>query len=398
MTDKLPATTNKKQAEALAALGVSDAAALPTSELYDQTLEGRGPIFPYNRLSVNDSRFSLLRPEDDGEAALKSKKLGSMTVIPIYTSEHMNRRFYKGVYEKGKESAPVCYSTDDVVPHASSPEPQARTCKACPMNVAGSGQSGSGRACKFVRPMVVVPLLKGKPMKDLACVWAMNAVTAFGDKSEESEMGNEPMYGGIEYIDMIADAKIPLSSVVCELLFDTDATGPGSAFKILIHPKSSITAEQAKTLDVGDRLEVERMIHPDIRVNVGEVSIEDSDSGEAGALSTESDDSEAEEGHEEEEEGGEELSLDDGAAEEAEEPEPAPAKPVAKKKVAKKKVAKKKAAAKAKPAPEPEVEVEEELELDDGVAAELEEDDDGLELGSLDGDDDEVPDDDFSLE
>lgn len=380
MTENLPAKPSAKQEKALAGLGI-DVANLPTSTSYDQILEGRGPVFPFNRLSVNDSRFSLLRPEDGGEAALKSKKLGGLTVIPIYAAEEVNRRYYKGAYEKGKEAGPVCYSDDDVTPHASAPEPQARTCKGCPMNVQGSGEGGAGRACKFVRPMVVVPLLKGTPVKDLASVWVMNAVTLFGTKSEEedAEMGDASMYGGNEYIDMIADAGVPLSSIVCELLFDTDASGPGSAYKILVHPKGGITADQVKALDEGDRLEVERMVHPDIRVNTGEISIEDSDSGEAGALPADD----------------EEPDLDE---EEIVEEEPEQPRPASKKKAAakKKSSAKKKAAAKAKPVVEPSGgNADEELELDDDITSELDDSDD--DLGSLD-DDDEVPDDDFDLE
>lgn len=66
------------------------------------------------------------------------------------------RAYYKGQWKDGEASAPACYSQDGKTPSPNAEEPQCTNCAACPMNVAGSGPNGEGRACGFFKHVAVL--------------------------------------------------------------------------------------------------------------------------------------------------------------------------------------------------------------------------------------------------
>lgn len=68
---------------------------------------------------------------------------------------------YPSDYKKGQPSAAICFyigsSEEDAAPHATSPQPQAKTCATCVKNAFGSGR-GNAKACRQSRRLLIMPL------------------------------------------------------------------------------------------------------------------------------------------------------------------------------------------------------------------------------------------------
>ena len=81
-----------------------------------------------------------------------------MNVIFVKMAHTASRTYYSGAYTEGEKVAPVCWSTDSKTPDAEVKNPQAKSCDTCPWSVKGSGQGGSGTACRLSwRTAVVLP-------------------------------------------------------------------------------------------------------------------------------------------------------------------------------------------------------------------------------------------------
>lgn len=79
-------------------------------------------------------------------------------VIVDFNSQN---KYYTDSFDPKNILPPVCFAIGDspttLVPSTNSPERQADTCAACPMNQFGSAPKGEGKACKNTRVLAVLP-------------------------------------------------------------------------------------------------------------------------------------------------------------------------------------------------------------------------------------------------
>jgi hypothetical protein len=133
-----------------------------------------------------------------------------------------SRQYYSGAYKEGEKIAPACWSTDSKVPDKEVKSPQAEACDKCPWSVKGSGQGGSGTACRLSwRTAVVLPNDPGGDVMQLV----LPATSCFG-KEDGGKWPFRP------YIQKLADNDISAGRVVTKMQFDTKSPVP----KLLFSP------------------------------------------------------------------------------------------------------------------------------------------------------------------
>jgi hypothetical protein len=147
----------------------------------------------------------------------------AMNVVVVAAAPKVSRTFYAGTYSEGGEAkAPDCWSADGEVPDAKASAPQASRCVDCAQNAKGSGQ-GDSRACRFSQRLAVVLAndLEGEVMQ-----LTLPASSIFG----AGEPGKWPLQ---TYAKMIGSKGVPITAVVTEMRFDTEAATPKITFKPL---------------------------------------------------------------------------------------------------------------------------------------------------------------------
>ena len=131
------------------------------------------------------------------------KEIGSiedrhMNVIFVKMAHAPSRTYYTGAYKEGEKIAPVCWSSDSKVPDPEVKNPQASNCDKCQWSVKGSGQGGSGTACRLSwRTAVVLPQDPGGDVMQLV----LPATSCFG----KEEAGKWPFR---PYVQMLANNNI----------------------------------------------------------------------------------------------------------------------------------------------------------------------------------------------
>ncbi len=149
-----------------------------------------------------------------------------MNVIFVKMAHTPSRTYYTGAYKEGEKIAPVCWSSDSKVPDAEVKNPQASSCDSCQWSVKGSGQGGSGAACRLSwRTAVVLPQDPGGDVMQLV----LPATSCFG-KEEAGKFPFRP------YIQMLANNNISAGRVVTKMQFDTKSPVP----KLLFSPAAVV--------------------------------------------------------------------------------------------------------------------------------------------------------------
>lgn len=152
-----------------------------------------------------------------------------MNVIFVKWSETPSRTYYTGAYKEGEKISPACWSSDSKTPSPEVKNPQSSKCETCQWAVKGSGQGGTGAACRLSwRTAVVLPQDPGGDVMQLV----LPATSAFG----EEENGRWPFKA---YARMLGNHNISLGNVVTRMQFDTKATAP----RILFSPASAVSPE-----------------------------------------------------------------------------------------------------------------------------------------------------------
>jgi hypothetical protein len=169
------------------------------------------------RISIKGGVFRMF---NNGDEIARSDDR-AMNVVIVRSSPDTARQYYEGEYVDGEASAPTCWSTNGVAPEAEVKEKQSASCATCPQNVAGSGNNGESRACKFKRDLAVVldGDIGGKVFK-----LSLPATSIFG-KPENNVM---PLQA---YGKLLVQHNLPVNAVVTELRFDTSVTQPKLGFK-----------------------------------------------------------------------------------------------------------------------------------------------------------------------
>jgi hypothetical protein len=157
-----------------------------------------------------------------------------MNVIFVKMAHNPSRTYYEGTYKEGEKSGPVCWSSDSKTPDAEVKNPQAKTCEQCPMSVKGSGNGGTGAACRLSwRTAVVLP---NNPEGDVMQL-VLPATSVWG-KEENGKWPFRP------YVQMLASNNISAGRVVTRMQFDTKATAP----KLLFSPVAAVNADDVESI------------------------------------------------------------------------------------------------------------------------------------------------------
>ena len=157
-----------------------------------------------------------------------------MNVIFVRMAHTASRQYYSGAYKEGEKIAPACWSTDSKVPDKEVKTPQAEACDKCPWSVKGSGQGGSGTACRLSwRTAVVLP---NDPAGDVMQL-VLPATSCFG-KEEGGKWPFRP------YIQKLADNDISAGRVVTKMQFDTKSPVP----KLLFSPVGVVPEADIDTI------------------------------------------------------------------------------------------------------------------------------------------------------
>ena len=174
-----------------------------------------------------------------------------MNVIFVKMAHNASRTYYSGSYKEGEKTSPVCWSSDSKAPNAEVRNPQASACDKCQWSVKGSGQGGSGAACRLSwRTAVVLPADPGGDVMQLS----LPATSAFG-KEDGGKWPFRP------YIQMLANNNISAGRVITKMQFDTKSPVPKLLFSpvapvpqgdvdIVLRQKESNAAEMAVKMTV----------------------------------------------------------------------------------------------------------------------------------------------------
>jgi hypothetical protein len=169
-----------------------------------------------------------------GEEIAKNEDRG-INLVFVAAAPSTGRTYYAGVYEEGAATAPACWSPDGKAPDPSVTEPQSPTCATCPQNIKGSGQ-GDSRACRYSRRFAVV--LEGDIGGNVYRL-QLPATSLFGEAKNEKM----PMTA---YAKFLAGHQVPMSGIVTEARFDTEAAVPVLRFRA-VRPLSRDELDVART-------------------------------------------------------------------------------------------------------------------------------------------------------
>ena len=157
-----------------------------------------------------------------------------MNVIFVKMAHKASRMFYDATYQEGQKVSPVCWSTDSEKPDADVKTPCASTCLDCPKSVKGSGQGGTGTACRLSwRTAVVLP---NDPSGDVMQL-VLPATSAFG-KEDNGRWPFRP------YIQHLASHNVSAGRVITRMAFDTKSPTP----KVVFSPAGKVPDEDLLTI------------------------------------------------------------------------------------------------------------------------------------------------------
>jgi hypothetical protein len=152
-----------------------------------------------------------------------------MNVIFVKMAHKASRMFYDATYQEGQKVSPVCWSTDSEKPDADVKTPCASTCLDCSKSVKGSGQGGTGTACRLSwRTAVVLP---NDPSGDVMQL-VLPATSAFG-KEDNGRWPFRP------YIQHLASHNVSAGRVITKMAFDTKSPTP----KVVFAPAGKVPDE-----------------------------------------------------------------------------------------------------------------------------------------------------------
>ena len=157
-----------------------------------------------------------------------------MNVIFVKMAHKASRMFYDATYQEGQKVSPVCWSTDSEKPDADVKTPCASTCLDCPKSVKGSGQGGTGTACRLSwRTAVVLP---NDPSGDVMQL-VLPATSSFG-KEDNGRWPFRP------YIQHLASHNVSAGRVITKMAFDTKSPTP----KVVFSPAGKVPDEDLLTI------------------------------------------------------------------------------------------------------------------------------------------------------
>ena len=228
-------------------------AAIVTKGLDDDTKAVAGGMQNF-RISIAGGTFRMIVNGKE-QASIEDRSMG---VVFVKMAHNPSRTYYEGAYKEGQKSSPVCWSTDSKTPDAEVQNPVSPTCAACPNAIKGSGQGGTGAACRMSwRTAVVLPQQLDGPVYQLV----LPATSSFG----EEENGRWPFR---PYVQMLASHNVSAGAVVTKMQFDTKAKVP----RVLFSPQGAV--------DTNDLEMIRKQGQTPAAINAVKMTVYQSDKGD----------------------------------------------------------------------------------------------------------------------
>ena len=208
----------------------SGAVMAPIEGLDEDTLAVAGGVRQNKRISIKGGVFRKYA----GGKEIGAIEDRHMNVIFVKMAHKASRMYYEGAYQEGQKVSPVCWSTDSERPDADVKSPCAATCGECTKSVKGSGQAGTGTACRLSwRTAVVLP---NDPAGDVMQL-VLPATSAFG-KEDNGRWPFRP------YIQHLASHNVSAGRVITRMAFDTKSPTP----KVLFSPAGKVADDDLHTI------------------------------------------------------------------------------------------------------------------------------------------------------
>jgi len=202
----------------------------PIAGLDEDTLAVAGGARGSKRISIKGGVFRKY----SGGKEIGAIEDRHMNVIFVKMAHKASRMFYDATYQEGQKVSPVCWSTDSEKPDADVKTPCATTCLDCSKSVKGSGQGGTGTACRLSwRTAVVLP---NDPSGDVMQL-VLPATSAFG-KEDNGRWPFRP------YIQHLASHNVSAGRVITKMAFDTKSPTP----KVMFSPAGKVPDEDLQTI------------------------------------------------------------------------------------------------------------------------------------------------------
>jgi hypothetical protein len=202
----------------------------PIEGLDEDTLAVAGGARGNKRISIKGGVFRKYA----GGKEIGAIEDRHMNVIFVKMAHKASRMFYDATYQEGQKVSPVCWSTDSEKPDADVKTPCASTCLDCTKSVKGSGQGGTGTACRLSwRTAVVLP---NDPSGDVMQL-VLPATSAFG-KEDNGRFPFRP------YIQHLASHNVSAGRVITKMAFDTKSPTP----KVVFSPAGKVPDEELQII------------------------------------------------------------------------------------------------------------------------------------------------------
>ena len=202
----------------------------PIAGLDEDTLAVAGGARANKRISIKGGVFRKF----SGGKEIGAIEDRHMNVIFVKMAHKASRMFYDATYQEGQKVSPVCWSTDSEKPDADVKTPCASTCLDCSKSVKGSGQGGTGTACRLSwRTAVVLP---NDPAGDVMQL-VLPATSAFG-KEDNGRFPFRP------YIQHLASHNVSAGRVITKMAFDTKSPTP----KVMFSPAGKVPDEELQII------------------------------------------------------------------------------------------------------------------------------------------------------
>lgn len=195
-----------------------------------------GNTLNLKRISIKGGKWRMVM----GGEQIATSNSDTLDVVVVNAAPNVSRYWYKQGYDGKSVGAPDCWSNDGTKPDPKSRLPQNKTCEGCPMNVAGSGSNGKGRACRYARRLAVV-LANDVQQSDVYQI-QLPPTSMFGKAKDENHMGLDA------YVRHLAGYNFSITGVVTEMRFDPNAEAPRIYFrgvKRLTDEEREIVAEKS---------------------------------------------------------------------------------------------------------------------------------------------------------
>jgi hypothetical protein len=185
-----------------------------------------------------------------------------MNVIFVKMAPDPSRTYYTDAYREGEKVSPACWSSNSKTPDPEVRNPQSSSCDTCQWSVKGSGQGGSGAACRLSwRTAVVLP---NDPSGDVMQL-VLPATSAFA-KEDSGKWGFRP------YCQYLANNNISAKHVITKMQFDTKSPVP----KVMFSPVSAIDDSLLPALEAQSNTQAAE--------NAVKLNVYQADEGEAPAV------------------------------------------------------------------------------------------------------------------